>query len=74
MEVCAILQAGFGMELESIHLKKDGIGLTLSKDDWEEIQAVLNSERKSLQTPIKEGTYYPETIILHNYNYNEYRI
>lgn len=66
VHVFANYKHDFGMQLESLYLEKDGSRIHLSKEDWNEIQAVMNGKRKRAQTEIKEGAYYPQEMILFN--------
>ena len=60
MQVTAVYKHGFGMELDELHITKEGITIELSNDDWKEIQATLQGKREKASSPIKEGTYHPD--------------
>ena len=65
ISVSAIYGAGFGLELEEMHLKNETGSMTITRSQWVEIGAVMNGKRKSAYSQEIDG-YTPKTVVYWN--------
>ena len=63
--VTAVFQSGFGLELAQLYLKNETGSITISKSQWQEIQAVINGKREKGFSEELDG-YSPKTAICWN--------
>jgi hypothetical protein len=65
ISVTAVFQLGFGLELNQLYLKNETGSIVINKSQWQEIQAVINGERKKTFSEENDG-YTPKTAICWN--------
>jgi len=65
VQVAAVFNNGFGMELESLNIKTSDGEVTLNKEQYEEIIQTLECKRKSAYNKEFDG-YYPTQMFVWN--------
>jgi hypothetical protein len=65
VQVSAIFNSGFGMELEMIHIKTSDGEVTLNKDQYEEIERTLECKRETACSSEFDG-FYPKQMFVWN--------
>lgn len=65
ISVSAIYHAGFGLELDQVHLKNETGSMTITGSQWEEVRAVMTGKRKGGYSEEFDG-YNPKTVVYWN--------
>ena len=69
LSVAAVIKRKYSEEeIEAIYLVKNGITMTLSNEDWEELKSTIEGKQEYLSSELEDGEYTPKTCFLYNNN------